>query len=69
MEFLSANLKKIRSEKGLTRQNILVSLINNGIQTNLETIRQYENGMTIPRADYIAKLAEIYRVPVNYFFC
>lgn len=60
---LSAKLKSARSNIGLTQRQVSQR---SGIDDS--SLSAFEIGNTEPRLGQLAKLAEVYRVPVSYFF-
>lgn len=58
---LSERLKKARKQKEYSQEYVAEHL-----HTSRQTVARWENGSSIPGADIIKKLAELYDVSVNY---
>lgn len=58
---LKISMRAARVNANLTRREAAEML---GI--TLDTLRNYESGRTIPRADIMAKMEEVYRFPAEY---
>jgi transcriptional regulator with XRE-family HTH domain len=57
---LSENLKRIRKAKGLSQEELAVRL--NVVR---QTISKWEKGLSVPDADLIIRIAEIFEVSVS----
>ncbi len=58
---LKISMRAARVNANLTRREAAEML---GI--TLDTLRNYESGKTIPRADIMAKMEEVYHFPAEY---
>lgn len=56
----SENLKKLRKTKGLSQEELAVRL--NVVR---QTISKWEKGLSVPDADMLIKIAEIFEIPVS----
>jgi len=56
----SENLKTLRKNKGITQEELAVRL--NVVR---QTISKWEKGQSVPDAEMLVKLAEIFEVPVS----
>jgi len=54
------NLKTLRKNKGITQEELAVRL--NVVR---QTVSKWEKGQSVPDAEMLAKLAEIFEVPVS----
>ncbi|MCI6379091.1 MAG: helix-turn-helix transcriptional regulator [Faecalicoccus sp.] len=57
---LSENIKKLRKSKGLSQQELAVEL--NVVR---QTLSKWENGLSVPDADMLISLSNIFDVPVS----
>ncbi len=58
---IGANLNKVRMEKGQSKKKISLFL-----KVSQKTITSWEKGRTVPNANQIVKLSELYNVRVDY---
>lgn len=66
--FLHENLLKCRKEKNLTLRDLEKDLMKEcGMDITSETISNWEQGKSEPKASYLQKLAEYYGKPMSYF--
>lgn len=63
METLSARLKELRKEKGLTLEQMAIDL-----DTTKVTLSRYENGIREPKNDTLNLLANYFGVSIDYLF-
>ncbi len=63
METLSARLKELRKEKGLTLEQMAIDL-----DTTKVTLSRYENGVREPKNDTLNLLANYFGVSIDYLF-
>jgi transcriptional regulator with XRE-family HTH domain len=63
MSLLENKLILARKEAGLSRTQVKTKT---GI--DVQSLYRYENGITIPKADKLKKLADLYKVPITFFF-
>ena len=54
------NLKELRKKKGYSQQELAIRL--NVVR---QTISKWEKGLSVPDADTLIKMAEVFEVPVN----
>lgn len=66
--FLSENLKKCRTKKSLSLEELAVALNNTGLQISRQTIANWESGVSTPNGNDIALLSEFFERPIPYFF-
>ena len=57
---LSENMKALRKSKGFSQEELAVRL--NVVR---QTISKWEKGMSVPDADMLVKIAELFEVPVS----
>ena len=57
---LSDNIKNLRKQKGYTQETLAQAL--NIVR---QTVSKWENGYSVPDADMLEKLAEVFEVPVT----
>ena len=57
---LSENIKNLRKAKGISQEELAIKL--NVVR---QTISKWEKGQSVPNAEMLAKLAEIFEVPVG----
>lgn len=57
---LNENLKLLRREKGYSQEELAIRL--NVVR---QTISKWEKGLSVPDADMLVRIAEIFEVPVN----
>lgn len=60
MTLLNENLKKLRKQKGYTQEEIASRL-----HVVRQTVSKWEKGVSVPDADTVSRLAEIYEVNVS----
>lgn len=57
---LSENLKTLRKAKGLSQEELAIRLC-----VVRQTVSKWEKGLSVPDAELLVKLAEIFEVPVS----
>lgn len=57
---LSENLKTLRKTKGLSQEELAIRLC-----VVRQTVSKWEKGLSVPDAELLVKLAEIFEVPVS----
>ena len=57
---LHENLKKLRKQKGFTQEELAGQL-----HVVRQTVSKWEQGLSVPDAQTVSRLAEIYEVPVS----
>lgn len=57
---LAENLRNLRKEKGLSQEEVAARL-----HVVRQTISKWEKGLSVPDADVLSRLAELYEVPVS----
>lgn len=57
---LSENIKTIRKQRGYTQEEVAARL-----NVSRQTVSKWEKGYSVPDADLLAKLAEIFEIPVS----
>lgn len=68
MHFVSSRLKDCRFEKKLSRDRLMVQLSRQNLQVHTGTIRNWEEGRSIPDAQEIKHLMTFFNKPFEYFF-
>ncbi len=61
---LHENLKKLRKQKGFTQEELAGQL-----HVVRQTVSKWEQGLSVPDAQTVSRLAEIYEVPVSDLTC
>lgn len=54
------NIKRLRKEKGMSQEQLAV-----GLSVVRQTVSKWENGLSVPDADTVIRMAELFQVPVN----
>jgi transcriptional regulator with XRE-family HTH domain len=67
MKFNGAKLRALRTEKGLSADDLFVSLRNKGARLNSTSICRIETGKQEPRYNLALAIAEEFGVPVDTF--
>jgi transcriptional regulator with XRE-family HTH domain len=65
------NAKKIRAERernNMSSYDLQKLLFSSGVDVSHQTILNWENKISVPRADQVVAIAEIFNKPVTYFF-
>lgn len=68
MRYDGSRLRALRDSKGWARREVVIEMAERGAQVTEETLRRWEEGLTQPRADAMALLAEILECDVREFF-
>ncbi len=63
---LAENLKKLRSLKGMTQEDVTKGLHDRGLRITRQTYNRYENNNAGPDYDTLLKLADVFGTDVNY---
>ena len=58
------NLKKLRKEKGLSQQEVALRL-----HVVRQTVSKWEQGLSVPDADLLVKLADVLETDVSHLLC
>ena len=58
------NLKKLRKEKGLSQQEVALRL-----HVVRQTVSKWEQGLSVPDADLLVKLADVLATDVSHLLC
>ena len=58
------NLKKLRKEKGLSQQEVALRL-----HVVRQTVSKWEQGLSVPDADLLVKLADVLEIDVSHLLC
>lgn len=61
-------VKKCREELGLSQDQLMIELANEGVRISRPTISGIENGDSVPDANTLAALSNIYKKPLKFFF-
>ena len=57
---IDENIKRIRKEKGMSQEELAVTL-----HVVRQTVSKWEKGLSVPDAEVVIHMAEIFHVPVN----
>lgn len=57
---LSENIKRLRAESGMSQEELAARLA-----VVRQTVSKWERGMSVPDADMVVRLAELFGVPVS----
>lgn len=66
--FSHETAKKLREESGITQDQLMIELANEGVRISRPTISGIENGESVPDANTLAALSIIYKKPITFFF-
>lgn len=66
--FLPERLKKIRKEKGLSQEDLVIELSKLGLRISRQTIWNWETGATTPNANDLSIVIQFFDKPIGYFF-
>jgi len=66
--FISERLKKCREEKKFTQSELMFELDKIGFRICSRTIANWEQGVTEPKPNELAILANFFNKPIQYFF-
>ena len=58
------NLKKLRKEKGLSQQEVALRL-----HVVRQTVSKWEQGLSVPDADLLVKLADVLETDISHLLC
>mgnify|MGYP003785404515 CR=1 FL=1 len=68
MKFIGDNLRKFRTEKNLTRDELAQKIKRNGKKITGRTVMNWENGITKPDADSLVKMHQLFNKDLILFF-
>lgn len=66
--FNSKKIRVQREKRKLSYYDLQKQLYSSGIDVSHETIRAWENNVSIPRVDQLLVLSELFNKPFGYFF-
>jgi transcriptional regulator with XRE-family HTH domain len=68
MRFVPRKIKKIRKEKGLSREDLAFKFREEKAKISPRTILNWEKGISKPNAEDLVVMCHIFGSPVTYFF-
>lgn len=66
--FSHSAVKKCREELDISVDQLMIELANEGVRVSRPTISGWENGNSIPDANALIALKNVFRKPITYFF-
>jgi transcriptional regulator with XRE-family HTH domain len=66
--FLPSRIKECREERGLSQEDLMLQMANEGRKVSRPTISGWENGESLPNAHDLETLSFVFKKPIKYFF-
>jgi DNA-binding transcriptional regulator YiaG len=68
MMFLPEKIKEMRESLGMTQEELMIALANEGVRVSLPTLGKWEAGTSKPDVDDLVALRIVFNKPLKYFF-